>query len=490
MAKDNKFIIELKNFHMGFSPTAHLNSLTEMGNQGHASAMQNVDVISNPDVLNQGPGLSNLTNGTQAGVVSELINFILDQAVASDVTYGIGATKLFKISSATVASGGSPSWPQTITNCTDGESLCYLKGNLYGFYNKSSGGEILKMPIATETIDPDWGSTVPTGAAALQSALHPSASKEDIMVFGNGRYLGTYIDATTTLAPTKLDFGNNAEVADVCFHANQWWICVNSGISGTNRNKSQIYLYDGSVVSSILNDETAVGLYKIGFIYPLNGIVYVCYQDLSYTGGYVIGYIAGRQIVPIKYFTGSLPTYAQKTLYKNTILFLSSGLVYSVGAIVPDLLPNQISQHADGGYATCGAIAAPFGTPIVASTDSGSNHRLAKFSGYDTACNWRSVVMPITQGKLKGQIDEIVVLTNNLGANAKCTLQLEYDQDTLDSGTAKNITGTGTQRHYLRNFGGAYNDFRVFIDWSGGNATNNAAIRSIFITGHYVEKLN
>jgi len=52
------------------------------------------------------------------------------------------------------------------------------------------------------------------------------AKKEDIMLFGNGRYVGTYISSTTTLAPTKLDFGADTEVADVCFHANQWWIAV------------------------------------------------------------------------------------------------------------------------------------------------------------------------------------------------------------------------------------------------------------------------
>ena len=485
MPKDSKFFIELKDFHMGFSPTAHLSSLTSLGNKGHASVMSNCDVISNPDVLNQGPGLSNLVNGNQSGVVSELINFILDQATADDVTYGIGATKLFKISSTTVASGGSPSWPQTITNCTDGESLCYLKGNLYGFYNKSSGGEILKMPIATETIDPDWGSTVPTGAAALQSALHPSASKEDIMVFGNGRYLGTYIDATTTLAPTKLDFGNNAEVADVCFHANQWWICVNSGISGTNRNKSQIYLYDGSVVSSLLNDETAVGMYRIGFIYPLNGIVYVCYQDLSYSQGFAVGFVSGRQLIPIKFFSGTLPTYNQKTLYKNTILFNSNGLLYSVGSIVPDLLPNQISQYMDAGHSTVGALAASFGNILVGSSDGSSNHRLAKAANYDTACNWRSIVMLITQGVLKGKITRITVLTNHLGSGARCDLQLETNYDQADSGTAKQITGAGKRRHIFTNFGAPAEDFRIFLNWANGSASNPVEIRNIFIEGEY-----
>src|SRR3990167_11091719 len=95
-AGESQLLKVFSKFYLGFSPTAHLNSLTEHGNGGHASAMANVDIL-DPTHITQGPALANLTNGTQAGVVSELINFIMDKAVAADVTYGIGATKLFKI---------------------------------------------------------------------------------------------------------------------------------------------------------------------------------------------------------------------------------------------------------------------------------------------------------------------------------------------------------------------------------------------------------
>jgi len=480
----NEFIIELNKFYAGFSPVAHLNSLTEFGNSGHASAMQNVDVLT-PDYITQGPALSNLTNGTQAGVVSELINFILDRATADGVTYGIGATKLFKITPTTVTSGGSPSWPQAVTGMTDGESVIELLGNLYGFYNKSSGGEILKMPLSTEVIDPDWGSTTPaTGAGALQSALHPSAKKEDLMIFGNGKYLGTYNATSDTLALTKLDFGNGTEVADVDFFSNQWLIAVNSGISGTNRNKSQIFLWEGGAISPILSDEVAVGVQKIGFIYPLNGIVFLAFQDL--TGGYKIGFVNGRRIKTVAHFTGSLPGFNQKTLYKDMILFVSSGLIYAAGAVI-DELPFSISQHADGGYATVGALAAPFGTPLVASSDGGSNHRLAKFSGYDTACTWKSIIIPVIQGRKIGMIDEIIVLTNHLGASARCDLLLQYNQQQSDSGTALQITGTGKRRHVFKDFKHTrIEDFNVSLDWSNGSASNPCNIRRIIIKGHYV----
>lgn len=477
---DNTWVIDLSKFYAGYAPLAFANSLTEGGSAGAASVMANADCIA--DVLTQGPALSNLTNGTQAGAVGELVNFIMDKAVAADVAYAIGTTKLYKLSSSAVTSDAT--WPHAVTNCTNGESVQVLRGNLYYFYNTSGAGNIGKYDLAS-TFDDDWGSTVPTGMATLQNAIHPSAKKEDTMLFGNGRYCGVYIDSTTTIAPTKLDFGQDAVVADVLFNAGQWYIAVNSGITGTNRTEGQIYTYDGAATTSTLSDETGVGMQRIGFLYRLNGIIYVAYQDLSSTG-FIIGYIAGAQIKPLARFTGGLPTFAQKTLYRGTILFLSSGLLFSAGALV-DSLPFQLSQHADGGYATCGAIAAPFGTPIVASTDGGSNFRLAKFSGYDTACSWKSIVFPLSSGKYKGFIDEIVVMTKTLGANASCSLTIEADQGTSTS-SAKAIATTGKRRHYFTNFGLAgIEDFRIALDWSGGSAANDCPIRSIKIIGHFVE---
>jgi len=296
--KDNKFITVFNNFNTGQAPLAHLDSLSTVGNSGQYTVATNVDIISKPGILSQGPGLATLTAGTQAGAVSDQINFIIDKAVANNQTYGVSDTLLHRITPTAVTNTGI--FPHTITGATEGSSCIHFQGKLYYFFNKSSGGDIGLYDLAT-TFDDDWGSTVPTGAAALQKAPHPVAKKEDIMLFGNGRYVGTYISSTTTLAPTKLDFGADTEVADVAFHANQWWIAVNdNSLSSPNRTGGQVYLYDGSAVSTLLSDEVAVGVQKIGFIYPVNGIMYIAYQDVS--GSNVLGYIVGRQIKPLRYF--------------------------------------------------------------------------------------------------------------------------------------------------------------------------------------------
>jgi hypothetical protein len=474
--EQNGFKIVFKNFYQGYAPLAHLSSLTELGNSGHSSAMTNADVLG--EVLQQGPGLTNLTNGTQAGVVSELINYILDNPTSSDVTFGIGNTKLFKISSTTVASGGSPSWPKTISNATAGKSIAYLKGVLYYFFNTSTDSTIGTYDL-TSTFNDAW-------QTGLQKAtLIPVATKEDIMLFGHGRYVGVYFSSTSSMNLTRLDFGNNNEVADIAFSGNQWLVAVNSGTTGTNRNYSQIYSYGAGADSALLSDEVAIGVQKIGWIYPVNGVVYVAYQDLSFTGGYKIGYINGRKIEPLVHFTGSLPTYAQKTLYKNTILFLSNGLVYSAGAISGEL-PFALSQLADGGYSTCGALAAPFGTPMIASTES-TSYKLAQFSNYDTNSVWRSITVPTINGKMNGYIDEIVVRTNTLTSGASANLKLEFNQGSSTSETHI-ITTTGKRKHTFNVNQSDIEDFRVYIDYSGGSTTANCPIKEIVVYGHYMER--
>jgi hypothetical protein len=485
MAKPpNTFSLKLSGFHAGQAPLAHLDTLTEIGAAGQYSLAANVDIITSPNLLTQGPGLSTLTNGTEAGAVTELINYIIDRPVSSGTTYGIAATKLHQITASAVTNTGI--WPHAITNAIAGSSCHYQNGKLYYFYNKASGGDCGTYDLATTFVDA-YFSVTPTGAAALQNAPHPVASKQDIMVFGNGRYLGTFNTTTTTLAPTRLDFGQDASVADVCFNANQWLIAVNQGTGvSTDRQSSSIFLYDASATTSLLTDELGVGVQKIGFLLPIEGIVYVAYQDVSSAGGFCIGYISGRQIKPLRYFTGTLPTFAQKSLYANTILFLSNALVYSCGAVV-ESLPVQLSQLASGGFTTCGAIAAPFGTPMIASTQS-TSFKLAKFSGYATASTWRSIVILLISGAMVGFIDKVVVLTNTLGASARCDLIIEGDQASK-TGSTQQITTTSRRRHSFSKLGlTGLEDFRVFLDWSSGSASNPVKIREIQIQGHFVER--
>lgn len=462
--KDNTFSFTIDKYYQGFSPLAFYNSLTEFGGGGSASVMQNIDCIS--DTLTQGPGLSSMT-----GTLTEAVQFIMDKAVSNNSTYAIGTASLYNLSATAISN------IHTITGCVEGESIQLLKSNLLYFYNTVSEGRIGKYDFST--FDDTWG----TG---LEIAPHPSDKKEDIVCFGNGRYLGVYIAETNSLTTDKLDFGNDVEVADVLYNAGLWYIAVNSGVTGTNRAEGQIYLYDGAALINTLTDETGVGMMRIGFLYRINGIVYVAYQDLSPTG-FIIGYVNGKGISPLCRFTGTLPTFNKKTLYKNTILFLSDNLAYCAGAIVPQL-PYALSQIATSLYSNATAIAAPFGTPLIASND-GETYVISKFSGYNTNSLWKSIVIPLSAGKMKGNITEITVLTKTLGAGASASLTFEYDQAS-DTSSVKTITTTGKRRHFFNNFGvNGVEDARICLDFSGGSITNPVQIRKIVVSGVYVESV-
>lgn len=380
--------------------------------------------------------------------------------------------------SPSVSPSALPSWPQTITGMISGESLVRLKQNLYGFYNGGEDGDIFKMPLNTETIDNTWGSTTDL---KLELAPHPAAVKEDIMIFGNGRYLGVYIEGSSILDTQKLDFGEGSEVADVVFHANVWWIAVNYG----EGKRGQIYLYDGSAISNLLSDEAGIGDQKIGFLYVLNGIVYVSYDDNS-SEGFSIGWLSGRQIKPLRYFSGTLPNHRQKALYKNTIIFVSEGDIWSCGAPV-EQLPIQISKLADGGYSTIGGIASPFGTPLVASSDGSGNFRIAKFSGYSSDSNWKSIFVDITSGRLLGKVNTIIVNTKPLVGSARCDITLEGDQGAYTSSSFTVATANKT-RHVFKAINlKAVPDIRLVLSFANGDGTNTCPVRKVSIMGNFVE---
>ena len=147
-------------------------------------------------------------------------------------------------------------------------------------------------------------------------------------------------------------------------------------------------------------------------------------------------------------------------------------------------MPFALPNLADGGYATCGALAAPFGTPMVSSTAS-TNFRLAQFSGNTVTASWNSILFNTRQGKSLGMIDEIIVETNILAANARCDLTLYYNQSASNSG-AQQITGTGTSRHTFKVSKSNISDIKVGLSWANGNATNLATIKSVELNGHSV----
>lgn len=168
--------------------------------------------------------------------------------------------------------------------------------------------------------------------------------------------------------------------------------------------------------------------------------------------------------------------------------------IWSCGAVIEDL-PYQISILANSEYGASsgeviGALAAPYGTPMVASGEAATNYSLQKFqTTYAVDCTWKSVIVPLVFGRNVAHIDQVIVLTNNLGTSARCDLQLQYNQQQSNSGTAKQITTASRRLHRFDiTQGKDIEDVNVSLNWANGNATNDCRIRKIIILGHLVEK--
>lgn len=120
----------------GFAPAWYKETYPSYGNKNQAGAMTNID-MTNPGYIQQGPGLTNLTNGSESSAITTLIKGALDFSASSDLTYGIGGAKLYSFSSSTVTSGVS--FPHSINKATvtgeDGEDVGLYKGRLYYTYN-------------------------------------------------------------------------------------------------------------------------------------------------------------------------------------------------------------------------------------------------------------------------------------------------------------------------------------------------------------------
>jgi len=449
--------------------------------------MKDIDEI-DPNVMTQGPGLSVLTNGNQDDAVSGLISSILKTAVSSDATYAVGEDKVYKLSSTTVTDDGT--WPLSITGGTYqvADDLVYYKSNLLVFWNDTgTEGEIAKVDISGETIDSDWGSTTPTGAAHLEDAPHYGiVGGDDVVYITNGRYIATV--ESTTLDNTALDFWENSEAVSVTWNMNRIIVAVNRpNVSGSNFNQSAIYKWNG--VSSTWEGDPIEVSGEIGALYTKNGITYVWWKDATTDGGYSFGYISGTRLEQLRRYEGGLPNQAQVGEHDGFIAWLSSDELYKWGSRDAQI-PVKLFQYLTTTYSTAGAFAAPFGDILVASSDGSSNYEISKTSGYSTAATRKTRVFNVSGADFVSQIDLIKVETEQMSSGAKVDFTLTYNQGKSTQSLTQIAYSTDNDtRHKILNRAMAnIEDFRLDISYANGSTSNPVNIRSIYIKGRYVKE--
>ena len=455
----------------GFAPGWYLDTYPSYGNKNMAGDMQHCDLM-NPGCITQGPSLSEIKDPS-GGAVKDLLRGILDFAVSSNVTYAIGGDRVLKLNATNILTGGP--FPHTISGTSvTGEDMVWYKGD--GYYSWQSASANVGRLTGTAFRD-DWGTVSASASISAGVPLPLEVGGNDFLYLGNKHRISDYDGTTWT--NEALDLPNNCEIQDIKWTRNRLWIAVNrNDLSGTNKSIGSIFTWDG--VASSWEDELVIGG-RIGALYIKNGIVYVFYQDITNTGGYKLGYLQGTQVTELSSFTGSLPAYYQVSEYKGFITWVSDGEIWSWGAIDSNLPPLTI-QLADGGLATVGGLACPFGTPIVASHDNSTTYQLNKFAGYSKDAQWKSLMFPVG----KSNVDKIVCYHDTPGTGARARVKMTTDRG-RKTYTLGNISAYGLNSRVFEVNAPIQNDFRVEYDWTSGSSANPLKINRTEIYGQTYE---
>lgn len=485
----SKWNINISNPSLGgLAPAYYKETYPSYGNKNQAGSMLNCD-LTNPGYITQGPGLVDLTNGTQAGVVTTTILSILGYPTTTNVSYAIGGALLYEINATTVTSGGSPSWPRTIDKATvtgeTGFGLCVYKGNLYYSYAHSgNAGDIGKFDLSS-TFDDDWGSTVPTGGAALTGTANKTSFYQmivggnDIMYIANNRYIASY-DGTTFI-PQALDLPTGWIINSIQWMSDRLWITADTGLIGANKVESALFIWDGTTDSW----ETQIPLMgQCRALHAKNGIMYLFYRDISSTGGFKLARVNGANIEDLANFTDGIPNFYGVTDYQDYIIFNNGYAIYAYGQGDKDL-PTRFFQIAETNSSSPGGVAAPFGTILTASGNGSSTWRLAKFSGYTVTSNWKSLMFDVTGGRVS-KLDDIRINFEKLASGASVAWKLlDNKGNTIYTDTISHTKlGAVTTAYYPMN-GKVVENFRIEFDWSSGSTTNPVSVRNIKINGTF-----
>lgn len=486
MANDNTFSITIDSFE-GLAPAYYSNDWSVYGNKGSANDLKDVD-ISDPNVLTQGASTSPLTSGTQAGSISTLITSIMKGAVSTDTTFAVGGNKVYKISNTAVASTGG--YPATIDKAVvTGETatdIVFYKDYLYAFYNHSgSAGDVAKITPSNGTVDATWGSVA--GGGTIENAPHYAiVAGNDMVGFTDGAYVGT-IDGDAF--GYSLDLPTNSQSDTITWNGDYFLIGVNRpNVSGSNYNQSAIYFWDGYATSWNVAPIPVSG--KIGALFTHNGTTYAWWKDNDNVGGCNFGYLNGSALTVIKRYDGSLPNQNQVSDYYGFITWVSNDEIFVWGA-GDNETQVKFFKYLTAPHKTVGSIASPFGSLLISSTgDVGevpvTQYYLSKESGISSSSYWKTIVYNLMSPYGIAVVNNIKILTEEMESGAVLNTKIVYNQGQEEKQLTQ-ILGTSDKVHHIvLNTAIPLIDFRLELEW--GSATKPVKIRSIYISGIYMNK--
>lgn len=222
-----KVQITIDNFLGGFAPAWFNSEYPSYGNRNMAGDMVNID-LTDPACLKQGPGLLSIDPNS---TIDTLINSILDFAVSTGKTYGIGEEKFYELTSVSAGTASTPALPHTITGTTvSGEDVALYEGKVYYSYNtnvSANVGRYNTLRAAETDFDDDWATVSASAHICAGVPLPLCAGGDSVLYIGNANRVSSFDDTTDTYTDAEVDLPADSEIQDLAWNEDRLFIAAN-----------------------------------------------------------------------------------------------------------------------------------------------------------------------------------------------------------------------------------------------------------------------
>lgn len=451
------------------------------------------------DLTRQGyiqPGPAAVVYPGGANNVSTTIRGIAANYATTTIAYGVGGNKFYRMSpvSATV--------PHTISGSSGtvyAWDVARYKGNFYYSWGADDG--LYLRTIGKYNGGSTWDDTWWTGtmsASALQTLpdnpygpKHPiEVGANDVLYFGNDRYVGSYDGSTAQDKALDLPVGHHVE--DLAWMGDRLYVTTNYSYYG--QPLSSIYIWDGTTDSW----EAEVPIPgTAGANYVLNGVLYQFYYDRNGTNK--LARLEGARLVDLTGYGGSEPPeFYQVTDWRNFLVWVpgeDSDDIFAWGSS-GNGDPARLFHFADAGASgtgKAGGISSVLESPGIMVANNDQLYYLDTYNqtNYATTGNWKSMLFDITSDEIHGgKISHIRFNFEKLQSGAALNWSLVNNQgrtlysDTISyaKATANNEQHTLTTALYSLN-GLVAENFRVELDYSSGSSTAPVRVMNIKVYG-------
>lgn len=218
--------ITIDNFNGGFAPGWWATDYPSYGNKNMAGDMLNID-LTNPSSITQGPGLSTIDSTN----IDTLINSILDFAVSSGKTFGVGGDKFYEITPVSAGTASTPALPHTIAGTSvSADDVCLYEGWVYYSYQTNASGNVGRYSTlrnAEANFDDDWATV--SGSAHLCAScpipLCPGGNRT--LYIGSGNRISSFTNSTSTFESEDYALPADCEIQDLAWNEDRLFIAAN-----------------------------------------------------------------------------------------------------------------------------------------------------------------------------------------------------------------------------------------------------------------------